>query len=46
MLNQAKFGCQKPKTLQAPSISWEKGFSTEKEIFYFISIVLSKIVGY
>ena len=46
MLNLVKFCCQKPKTLQITSIWGERVFFTEKYIFYFVSTVLSKIVGY
>ena len=46
MLNLVKFCCQKPKTLQITSIWGERVFFTEKYIFYFVSTVFSKIVGY
>ena len=46
MLNLAKFCFQKPKTLPTTLILGERGFFTEKQIFYFVSTVLSKIVGY
>ena len=46
MLNLAKFCCrQKPKTLPTTLIWGERGFFTGKQIFYFVSTVLSKIVG-
>ena len=44
MLNLAKFCFQKPKTLPTTLILGERGFFTEKQIFYFVSTVLSKIV--
>ena len=44
MLNLAEFCCQKSKTLPTRLILWERGFFTEKQIFYFVSTVLSKIV--
>ena len=44
MLNLAEFCCQKSKTLPKRFILWERGFFTEKQIFYFVSTVLSKIV--
>ena len=45
MLNLAKFCCQKPKALPTTLICGERGFFTEKEIFFFVPTVLSKIVG-
>ena len=45
MLNLAEFRCQKPKTLPITLILGETGFFTEKHILYFVSTVLSKIVG-
>ena len=44
MLNLAKFCSQKPKTLRTTLIWGGEVFFTEKEIFCFISTVLSKIV--
>ena len=45
MLTLAKFCCQKPKTLPT-TLTWgERGFFTERQIFYFVSTVLSKIVA-
>ena len=46
MLNLAKFRFQKPKTLPTTLILGERGFYTEKQIFYFLSTVLSKIVAF
>ena len=46
MLNLAKICSQKPKTLPTTLIWGERGFFTGKQIFYFVSTVLSKIVGY
>ena len=44
MLNLAKFSCQ--KLCQQHWFGGERGFFTEKLIFYFVSTFLSKIVGY
>ena len=47
MLDLDTFCCQKRKTLPTTTlIWWERGFFTEKQIFYFVSTVLSKIIGY
>ena len=46
MLNLAKLCCQKPKTLRTTLIFGERVFFDQKYIFYFVSRVLSKIVGY
>ena len=46
MLNLAKFRFQKPKTLPTTLILGERGFYAEKQIFYFLSTVLSKIVAF
>ena len=46
MLNLTGFCCQKSKTLPTTLVLWERGFFTEKQIFYFVSTVLPKILGY
>ena len=46
MLNLAEFCCQKPKNLPTTLIWRERVFFSEKQIFYFVSTVLSKTVGY
>ena len=46
MLNLVKFCFQKPKTVRATLICGERGFLAEKEIFYFVLTVLSKIAVY
>ena len=46
MLDLVQFCCQNNKALETTLIWGERGFFTEKQIFYFVSTVLSKIVGY
>ena len=44
MLNLTKFCCQKPKNYRTTLIWVERDFFIEKQIFYFLSTVLHKIV--
>ena len=46
MLNLAEFCFQKSKTLPTSLIFGERGLFTEKQIFYFVSTVLTDILGY